>query len=304
MLTLLLAPFVPFVTERVWSALFATTGSGDSVHLAAWPQADAARGRRRRSPRRSRWCAGWSSSGRSARADSKVKTRQPLSRALISAPGWATLSARARGPGARGAQRRASWRRWPTPDELVEVAVKPNFRELGRRFGKRTQAVADRRSSRPTSAAFVAAYRDGPRRWRSTARPVSIGGDEVVVTETPRSGWAVASAGPDTVALDLELTHELRLARPGPRRGAVRPGRPQERRVRGHRPHRAALAGRRLTRTGGGDPPARRAAGRGGAGHLGRRGRARRHRRATRSPRTTTSASRSGSAAPPPPSPS
>jgi isoleucyl-tRNA synthetase len=34
----------------------------------------------------------------------------------------------------------------------------------------------------------------------------------VSVTETPRSGWAVASAGSDTVALDLELTHELRLA--------------------------------------------------------------------------------------------
>jgi isoleucyl-tRNA synthetase len=33
-----------------------------------------------------------------------------------------------------------------------------------------------------------------------------------VVAETPRSGWAVASAGSDTVALDLELTHELRLA--------------------------------------------------------------------------------------------
>ena len=38
-----------------------------------------------------------------------------------------------------------------------------------------------------------------------------IGGDEVVVSETPRSGWAVAAGGPDTVALDLELTHELRL---------------------------------------------------------------------------------------------
>ena len=32
------------------------------------------------------------------------------------------------------------------------------------------------------------------------------------ISETPRSGWAVASGGADTVALDLELTHELRLA--------------------------------------------------------------------------------------------
>ena len=28
-------------------------------------------------------------------------------------------------------------------DELVEVAVKPNYRALGKRFGKQTQSVAD-----------------------------------------------------------------------------------------------------------------------------------------------------------------
>ena len=52
----------------------------------------------------------------------------------------------------------------------------------------------------------------------------------VVISETPRSGWAVASAGADTVALDLELTHELRLL--GLVRDVVRhgPGGPQERR--------------------------------------------------------------------------
>ncbi len=50
-----------------------------------------------------------------------------------------------------------------------------------------------------------------PRRSRSTARRSPITDDEVVVSESPRSGWSVASSGPDTVALDLELTHELRL---------------------------------------------------------------------------------------------
>ena len=33
----------------------------------------------------------------------------------------------------------------------------------------------------------------------------------LVISETPRSGWTVAAGGADTVALDLELTHELRL---------------------------------------------------------------------------------------------
>ena len=68
------------------------------------------------------------------------------------------------------------------------------------------------------------------------------------------SGWAVASGGAETVALDLELTHELRLL--GLVRDVVRvvQDAAQERRPRGHRPDRAVVAGRRLTRAGRGDP--------------------------------------------------
>jgi isoleucyl-tRNA synthetase len=44
--------------------------------------------------------------------------------------------------------------------------------------------------------------------------------DEVIVTETPREGWAVATADGETVALDLVITPELRLA--GLARDAVR----------------------------------------------------------------------------------
>jgi isoleucyl-tRNA synthetase len=40
---------------------------------------------------------------------------------------------------------------------------------------------------------------------------VPLGPDDVVVTETPRAGWAVAREG-ETVALDLTLTDELRRA--------------------------------------------------------------------------------------------
>ena len=43
--------------------------------------------------------------GRAARAESGVKTRQPLARALVSAPGWAALPDELRRPGRRGAQR-------------------------------------------------------------------------------------------------------------------------------------------------------------------------------------------------------
>ena len=53
-------------------------------------------------------------------------------------------------------------------------------------------------------AELAAAYRgrDGDGR-RSTAPPVPLEDDDLIVTETPRAGWAVASGGGLTVALDL-----------------------------------------------------------------------------------------------------
>jgi isoleucyl-tRNA synthetase len=41
---------------------------------------------------------------------------------------------------------------------------------------------------------------------------VALSPEEVIVTETPREGWSVASDAGATVALDLEITPELRLA--------------------------------------------------------------------------------------------
>ena len=37
-----MAPFTPFITERVWQDLFANTEAVDSVHLSRWPTADPA----------------------------------------------------------------------------------------------------------------------------------------------------------------------------------------------------------------------------------------------------------------------
>ncbi|HEY7046135.1 MAG TPA: isoleucine--tRNA ligase [Jatrophihabitantaceae bacterium] len=211
-LTLLMAPMTPFVTEKVWSSLFAgQDGLPDSVHLAAWPATDSASGvldptlgEQMALVRR------LVELGRSARADSKVKTRQPLARALISAPGWAELPESLRREVADELNV-AELSSLAGTGELVQLTVKPNFRVLGKRFGKRTQTVASAITAGDASA-FVEALRSGQASVSVDGEDVAIGADEVAVTETPRSGWAVASAGAETVALDLELTHELRLA--------------------------------------------------------------------------------------------
>ncbi len=207
-LTRLLAPFIPFVTERVWSALFASTGAVESVHLASWPIADESRidrtlGEQVALVRR------LVELGRAARADSKMKIRQPLAQALISAPGWAAVPAALREQ-VREELNVVELASLADTDELVELSVKANFRELGRRFGKRTQRVATAiQAADPVR--FVADYRAGVAHVEVDGETLAIGANDVVVGETPRSGWAVTSAGADTVALDLELTHELRL---------------------------------------------------------------------------------------------
>jgi isoleucyl-tRNA synthetase len=214
MLTLLLAPFTPFVTERVWGALFAgQEGQPDSVHLAAWPAlaesgelVDAELAEQVALVRR------LVELGRAARAESGVKTRQPLARALISAPGWALVPEALRREVADELNVvELSALADAQADELVDITVKPNFRALGRRFGGSTQTVAKAIAALDPRE-FAAALAAGTATATVDGAAVPISAEEVVVTETPRSGWAVANAGAETVALDLELTHELRLA--------------------------------------------------------------------------------------------
>lgn len=95
-------------------------------------------------------------------------------------------------------------------DDLVDYVVKPNFGSLGRRFGKGTPAVAAAiREAEPASLASemrsagkVTLLVDG--------NPVALGPDDIIVTQTPRSGWTVATEGGETVGIEVNITPELR----------------------------------------------------------------------------------------------
>src|SRR5262249_44344067 len=128
-LTLLMAPFTPFITEAVWDGLFAAASEElpDSVHLARWPVVDGSlvdddlAGQMALVRR-------LVEAGRAARAASGVRTRQPLSRALVGAPGWATLPAELRAQVAEELNVAAVDVLSAAGGDLVEVTVKPNFR--------------------------------------------------------------------------------------------------------------------------------------------------------------------------------
>jgi isoleucyl-tRNA synthetase len=207
-LTALMAPFTPFLTDYLWGVLRADD-SPESVHLAAWPVPDPALIDERLSGQMA-LTRRLVELGRSARAAAVIKIRQPLARALVGAAGFADLPAELRAQVAEELNVRALEPLAAVGEELVDYTVRPNFRALGRRFGKGTPAVAAAIESAD------AASLTGQLRAGETASvvvdgaAVDLGPGDVIVTQTPRSGWAVASDGGETVALEVAITPELR----------------------------------------------------------------------------------------------
>jgi isoleucyl-tRNA synthetase len=215
-LTLLLAPLVPFITETVWRGLFVPFGEPDSVHLASWPTTIGSSETSLKLFRDMELVRRLVELGRAARAESGVKTRQPLARALVSAPGWETVPEALRREVADELNV-VALESLHDADEIITVTVKPNFRALGRRFGNRTKEVA---------AALLRVDPASVAHDLHVSRPVDVvlddgshlelSAEEIIVNQSPSAGWTVASDGAETVALDLELSADLR------RRGLVR----------------------------------------------------------------------------------
>src|SRR5690606_27189430 len=145
------------------------------------------------------------------RAESGVKTRQPLSRALVAASGFAALSPELHAQITEELNVESLASLSEVGGSLVDTTAKANFRALGKRFGKRVQDVA-RAIAQTDAAALSLALREGNASVEVDGEKVDLAPDEVIITETPREGWSVASDAGATVALDLEITEELRRA--------------------------------------------------------------------------------------------
>ena len=213
-LTLLLAPMVPFISEHVWQSLIkvAQADQVESIHLANFPVAN-----------KSMIDESLSSAvslsrrlvelGRSARAESGLKIRQPLSRALVSAPGWEKLSAEIKSHIAEELNILTLDDIHVAGTDLVDISVKANFRTLGEKFGADVQVIAKaiattdhnllvKELRKNASHTLVVNLSSGDKSAKITL-------DDLVITETPRSGWSVASHAGENLALDLTLTPEL-----------------------------------------------------------------------------------------------
>ncbi len=206
----MLAPITPFLSDYLWGVL-RPADAPESVHLASWPSFDQALIDSSLSSQMA-LARRIVELGRSARSAASVRTRQPLSRALVGAPGFASLPAELRDLVASELNVHSVESLDAAGGELVSYTVKPEFRALGRRFGSATQAVAAViRAADPAVLAHAVAAPGGSVTVEvPSVGPVTLSAADLVVTQTPLEGWGVASGGGETVALDLAVSDALR----------------------------------------------------------------------------------------------
>ncbi len=211
----LLAPFTPFLAERLWQDLVVTPGTDApiSVHLTDFPtpaadwRDDELRGAMTTARRVTEL-------GRQARNDATVKVRQPLARALVTVPQAERAGLAALLDGIAEELNVRSVELTDGGAEVVDRTLSPNFRALGPVFQKEAPAVGnalkalDGADAEALAAAILA---DGHGDLDLDGTTVTVTAEMVEVVESPRTGWAVASDSGISFALDTELDDDLRL---------------------------------------------------------------------------------------------
>ena len=208
-LTQLMAPMIPFITEQVWQELIrpADEAAQFSVHLTDFPIADmsAINTTLNAQVAMTRRVV---ELGRAARAESGIKIRQPLQRALISASGWSALPKDMKDQIAQELNVIELADIADADGDLVDISIKANFKSLGAKYGKDVQEVA-KLIANADATSLVKQLRQSAVTLLSTYE-INLG--DLVVTEVPKSGWMVASHDGESVALDLALSPQLIIA--------------------------------------------------------------------------------------------
>jgi len=210
-LSLLMAPFIPFVADRLYRELF-QTGDDSSVHLADWPSSsgldrdlelEASMDVARR----------LTSLGRAARAEAGLKVRQPLSRALVFlAPGTPQ-------PPRGVVEDELNVDLLEFGSELADVLsfeLVPNFRTVGPRLGEGVKEL--KAALAQCDGVQVAAALE---RGESLEIVLSTGtflldASDLELRVKSQGGFAVSREANEVVALDVTLNDDLR------RRGYLR----------------------------------------------------------------------------------
>ncbi len=202
--TLLMAPFCPFVAERLYSELF-DVEANDSVHLVDWPAGNPAH--RNIALEESMAVARrLTSLGRAARAEAGVKVRQPLARALV------FLSPGSSMPPDGVVEDELNVDLLVYGTELADVLtfeLVPNFRTVGPRLGEAVKELKPALAALDSVAAAEALEHGRSISVVLSTGTYELGGEDIELRVKGQGGYAVSRDGGEVIALDLALDEGL-----------------------------------------------------------------------------------------------
>ncbi len=208
-ISLISAPFAPFITERLYADLNHFAEGEQSVHLATFPECneadiDSALERKMAMAQR------LSSMVLALRRKVSIKVRQPLSKMIIPIIDQAMKS------DVEAAAQLILSEVNIKEIELIEDTtgvitkrIKPNFKTLGPRYGKQMKQISALVATFDQQA-IAAVERTGEYKCQIDGVDIEMTLEDFEITSEDIPGLLVASEGRLTVALDVTITEELR----------------------------------------------------------------------------------------------
>ncbi len=214
--TSVVAPILPFTAEEIYHNVMAPVSSAppDSVHLLPFPEVEEGfldedlEGEMARVMSLVNLALG-------ARASANIKVRQPLRRARFAVPGEKERAALEKYASVIAEEINVHELAFvPSNDDVVEKGVRPHLSILGKKFGKRTQAVKEALQALDPAEAEKALEEDAmlhlqlPPRGEG-ARDIEIPPDAYEIQTAGKKGWIFHIENEYSVAMDARLDDEL-----------------------------------------------------------------------------------------------
>ena len=208
--TKLIAPFTPFLAESLWGHLSSgLSGVRQSVHLCDYPTGDFSQSDTVLNERMGllRQIA---SLGRSARMDSKLKVRQPLSRVEVTLADDSHIDwLRSHDDIVRDELNVKEIHYTSGSSPFVTYSVQPNFRKLGPRVGPLLPKLKSMLGSASGAELMDQMSRTGKIVLSIEGKDLELDDQDIQVRLSAKEGWAAAQGKSCVVALNTELTPEL-----------------------------------------------------------------------------------------------
>ncbi|CAN5207846.1 hypothetical protein BH23BAC2_BH23BAC2_13380 [soil metagenome] len=206
------APVAPFYMERLYKDLNKVTGKEpfESVHLADFPGYNPELVDKDLEHKMEK-AQTISSLVLSLRKKEMIKVRQPLQRIMI--PVFDEVQKAEILAVADLIKSEVNVKEIQLIDDasgLLVKQAKPNFKALGPKYGRDVKAVVNVINSF-TSEDIASLERTGKYEVEINGKMTILGAEDVVISSQDIEGWQVASSGNITVALDINITGELKM---------------------------------------------------------------------------------------------